>query len=102
MFHWFSFSLRWFGYSWRSSAFSVLSCGKTARSSDIAAKKDRSRHPLRVGGSDARAVCPPLVEQNTADQTRAAIELEALPKGAMVVRMLSDYAVLRDQARTCR
>jgi|GEM_PF-235476 hypothetical protein len=48
MFHWFSFSLRWLKYSWRSSAFSVLSCGKTARSSDIATKKDRSRHPLRV------------------------------------------------------
>ena len=55
-----------------------------------------------TGGSDAQAVCPPIVEYNTADQTRAAIELESLPKGAMVVRMLSDYAVLRDQARTCR
>lgn len=52
--------------------------------------------------SDTQAVCPPIVEYSTSDQTRAAIELEALPDGAMVVRMLSDYAVLRDQARTCR
>ena len=55
-----------------------------------------------TGGSDARAVCPPIVEYSTTDQTRAAIELEALPDGAMVVRMLSDYGVLRDQARACR
>jgi hypothetical protein len=32
-------------------------------------------------------------------QARAADEVEALPEGAVVVRMLSDYAVLRDQAR---
>jgi len=42
------------------------------------------------------------VEYSASDQTRSAIELEALPDGAMVVRMLGDYAVLRDQARTCR
>ena len=52
--------------------------------------------------SDTQAVCPPIVEYSTFDQTRAAIEIEALPDGAMVMRMLSDYAVLRDQARTCR
>ena len=52
--------------------------------------------------SDALPPCPPIVEYSTSDQTRAAIELEALPDGAMVVRMLSDYAVLRDQARVCR
>jgi len=52
--------------------------------------------------SDASTACPPIVEYSTSDQTRAAIELEALPDGARVVRMLSDYAVLRDQARTCR
>ena len=52
--------------------------------------------------SDTQAICPPIVEYNTADQIRAAVELEALPDGAIVVRMLSDYAVLRNQARTCR
>ena len=29
-------------------------------------------------------------------------EVEALPEGAVIVQMLSDYAVLRDQARACR
>jgi uncharacterized lipoprotein YmbA len=52
--------------------------------------------------SDTQAVCLPIVEYSDSDQTRAAIELEALPDGAVVVRMLSDYAVLRDQAHICR
>ena len=51
--------------------------------------------------SDASTACPPIVEYSAFDQTRAAMEIEALLEGAMVVRMLSDYAVLRDQARTC-
>nr|WP_074818999.1 hypothetical protein [Pseudorhodobacter antarcticus] len=51
--------------------------------------------------SDPSTACPPTVEYSTSDQTRAAMEVEALPEGAIVVRMLSDYAVLRDQARTC-
>ena len=55
-----------------------------------------------MGGSDARAPCPPVVEYTSADQARAADEVEALPEGAIIVRMLSDYAVLRDQARACR
>ena len=53
-------------------------------------------------GSDIRAPCPPVVDYTAADQVRAADEVEALPEGAVVVRMLSDYAVLRDQARACR
>ncbi len=54
-----------------------------------------------TGGSDARAPCPPVVDYTAADQARAADEVEALPEGAVVVRMLSDYAVLRDQVRAC-
>lgn len=42
-----------------------------------------------------------MVTYTTAEQVRAAREVEALPEGAMLVRMLSDYAVLRDQARAC-
>ena len=38
----------------------------------------------------------------TAEQTRAAVEVEAMPEEAVLVRMMSDYAVLRDQARACR
>lgn len=55
-----------------------------------------------MGGSDARAPCPPVVDYTAADQARAADEVEALPEGTVIVRMLSDYAVLRDQARACQ
>lgn len=55
-----------------------------------------------MGGSDTRAPCPPVVEYTAADQARAADEVDAMPEGAVVVRMLSDYAVMRDQARACR
>lgn len=53
-------------------------------------------------GSNASAPCPPVVPYSAADQARAAAEVATLPEGAVVVRMLSDYAVLRDQVRTCR
>jgi hypothetical protein len=55
-----------------------------------------------MAGSDARAPCPPVVDYSAADQARAADEVEALHEGAVIVRMLADYAVLRDQARACR
>lgn len=52
-----------------------------------------------VDGSDTRAVCSPVVEYTTDEQVTAAKEVEALQKGAVIVLMLGDYAVLRDQAR---
>ncbi len=55
-----------------------------------------------MAGSDTRAPCPPVVDYTSAEQPHAADEVEALPEGAVVVRMLSDYAVLRDQARACQ
>lgn len=55
-----------------------------------------------MDGSETGAPCPPVVEYSAADQTRAALEVEALPEGAVIARMLSDFAVLRDQARACR
>jgi uncharacterized lipoprotein YbaY len=54
-----------------------------------------------MGGSENRAPCPHVVEYSAAEQARAAGEVGALPEGAMVVRMLSDYSVMRDQARAC-
>jgi hypothetical protein len=42
-----------------------------------------------------------MVEYSAADQVEAAEEVGALPEGAVIVRMLSDYAVLRDQTRAC-
>ncbi len=55
-----------------------------------------------TGSSKGLAVCPPVVAYTTTDQARAADEIRAMPEGTVVVRMLSDYAVLRDQARACR
>ncbi len=52
-------------------------------------------------GSDVQAPCPPAVEYSATDQVLAAAEVSGMPEGAMVVRMLSDYAVLRDQVRAC-
>lgn len=45
--------------------------------------------------------CPPAVEYNPEFQTRAAEELAVLPHGSAVIEMLSDYAVMREQARVC-
>ena len=47
-------------------------------------------------------VCPPVVEYDAGFQAKAAEEVKALPEGSAVVDMLSDYAVLREQARGCR
>jgi hypothetical protein len=55
-----------------------------------------------MGGSDTRAPCLPVVDYTAADQARAADEVAALSEGAVIVRMLTDYAVMRDQARACR
>jgi len=51
--------------------------------------------------SDARAPCPPVVLYSAIEHARAASEVADLPESSFVVRMLSDYAVLRDQARAC-
>ena len=55
-----------------------------------------------MGGSDrAQLVCPPVVRYNRETQDRAALEVEGLPNGAALTGMLSDYSVMRDQARRC-
>jgi hypothetical protein len=38
-----------------------------------------------------------VVDYTTADQARAAAEVDMLPQSALIVRMLSDYAVLRER-----
>ena len=45
--------------------------------------------------------CPPVVGYGNEFQARAAEELALLPEGSAVAEMLADYAVMRDQARTC-
>ena len=51
-------------------------------------------------GSVPRA-CPPVVQYSREFQVRAAEELALLPEGSAIAEMLSDYAVMRDQARSC-
>jgi hypothetical protein len=43
-----------------------------------------------------------VVDYTAVERARAADEVNALPVGAVIVRMLADCAVLRDQARACR
>jgi hypothetical protein len=52
--------------------------------------------------SEESAPCPPVIVYTSVEQARVSEEVDALAEGAIVVRMLSDYAVLRDQARACR
>ena len=55
-----------------------------------------------MGGSErALGVCPPVVEYDGGFRMRAAGEVKLLPEGSVVVEMLSDYAVLREQLRGC-
>ena len=48
------------------------------------------------------AVCPPVVEYSREFQEQAAEELALLPEGSAIAEMLSDYAVMRQQARARR
>lgn len=56
-----------------------------------------------MDGSEPRivAVCPAVVEYSREFQARAADELDLLPEKSAITAMLSDYAVMRDQARAC-
>jgi hypothetical protein len=56
-----------------------------------------------TAGSDrpAAAACPPVVGYGAELQERAAAEVEALAEDSAVGELLSDYAVMRDQARAC-
>lgn len=55
-----------------------------------------------VGFEAPTSACPPVVAYSPAEQARVAEEVATLPKGALMVDWLTDYAVLRDQARACR
>ncbi|MDO5757946.1 MAG: hypothetical protein Q4P24_10590 [Rhodobacterales bacterium] len=55
-----------------------------------------------MDGSNAGVLCPPVMPYSATDQARAAAEVATLPEGTVVIRMLSDYAVMREQARACR
>ena len=50
---------------------------------------------------DRLGACPPVVEYSREFQAQAAEELTLLPEGSAIAEMLSDYAVMREQARLC-
>lgn len=52
--------------------------------------------------SDGIGTCPPIVEYSPEFQARAAEELALLPEDSAIAEMLSDYAVMREQARVSR
>lgn len=54
-------------------------------------------------GSDGSGpgACPPVVEYSSEFQARAAEELDLLPEGSAIAEMMSNYAVMREQARVC-
>jgi len=56
-----------------------------------------------TAGSDRppAAACPPVVGYDAELQERAAAKVEALAEGSAVTELLSDYAVMREQARAC-
>jgi hypothetical protein len=56
-----------------------------------------------TAGSERAAVamCPPAVEYGAELQIQAATELALLPEASAVETLLTDYAVMRDQARAC-
>jgi hypothetical protein len=55
-----------------------------------------------VRSDDGRhATCPPVVEYGREFQARAAEELALLSEGSAIAEMLSDYDVMREQARVC-
>ncbi len=58
---------------------------------------------LREGASEIGGLgpCPPVVEYSREFQARAAEERALLPEGSATMEMLTDYAVLREQARAC-
>ncbi len=46
--------------------------------------------------------CPPVVEYSREFQAWAAEELALLPEGSAAADLLADYAVTREQVRTCQ
>jgi len=54
-----------------------------------------------VSSERVAGVCPPVVEYDAGFLAKAAEEVQALSEGSVVVEMLSDYAVMREQARGC-
>lgn len=58
-------------------------------------------NPDRLELGNAPEACPPFFEYSRECQVRAAEELVLLSVGSAIEEMLSDYTVMREQARVC-
>lgn len=47
-------------------------------------------------------VCPTHYPYTEAEQRQAATEIEALPPGGVIERMIADYAAVREEIRACQ
>ncbi|MXW91849.1 MAG: hypothetical protein F4Z47_08630 [Rhodospirillaceae bacterium] len=47
-------------------------------------------------------VCPEIVDYSSEFRNRAADQIESLPDDSPIIRMFSDYRIMRNQARICR
>jgi len=54
-----------------------------------------------VGSETPPSACPSVVDYSRPQQARVADEVARLPEDALIIGWLSDYAVLRDQAKAC-
>jgi len=54
-----------------------------------------------VSSEPVVGICPPVAEYDAAVQAMAAEEVKALSERSAIVKMLSDYAFMREQARVC-
>jgi hypothetical protein len=70
---------------------------------EAAARRPRDCDGCATGGFDGGGpvACPPFVEYSGELQARAAEELALLPEGSAMAEMMADYAVVREQARSC-
>jgi hypothetical protein len=48
------------------------------------------------------SVCPPVVNYSREFMVKAADELDAIPAGSAIDRMMQDYGTLRAQLRACQ
>lgn len=76
-------------------------CWKLQRAVLVIATSLLSACATASSEADGAGTCPPVMAYDAEFQARAAAEVQALPDGLAIVEMLSDYAVMREQARAC-
>jgi hypothetical protein len=76
-------------------------CSRRRRVALILATICLSGRATGASDVDGLGACPPVVEYSREFRARAAEEIALQTEGAAIVEMMSDYAVMREQARVC-